>query len=77
MINFEQKKSPLGLSYAAWDSVLDNPNAWSARMQLTGQWQCKRVVKWNAISQAERYTKASTENNHSDRQLSDGRKVTK
>ena len=51
MINFEQKKSPLGLSYAAWDSVLDNPNAWSARMQLTGQWQCKRVVKWNAISQ--------------------------
>jgi hypothetical protein len=50
MINFEQKKSPLGLSYAAWDSVLDNPNAWSARMQLTGQWQCKRVVKWNAIS---------------------------
>lgn len=26
-------------------------NAWSRRMQMTGQWQYKRVVKWNAILQ--------------------------
>jgi hypothetical protein len=28
--------------------VKSRANAWSCRMQITGQWQCKRVVKWNA-----------------------------
>jgi hypothetical protein len=28
-----------------------NANAGSERMQLTGQWECKRVVKWSAIPQ--------------------------
>lgn len=25
-------------------------NGWSARMQMTGQVECKQVVKWSAIS---------------------------
>jgi len=31
--------------------VKSDANNWSSRMQMTGQWQCKRVVKWNAILQ--------------------------
>ena len=27
-------------------------NRWSERMQMTGQVECKRVVKWSAISQS-------------------------
>lgn len=29
-------------------------NCWSERMQVTGQVECKWVVKWNAISQFRR-----------------------
>lgn len=31
--------------------VKTHPVGWSDPMQMTGQWQCKRVVKWNAILQ--------------------------
>ena len=31
--------------------VKTHANNWSSRMQMAGQWQCKRVVKRNAIRQ--------------------------
>src|SRR5471032_2571904 len=31
--------------------VKSDVNNCPSRMQMTGQWQCKRVVKWNAILQ--------------------------
>ncbi len=32
--------------------VKSNASAWIARMQFTGQWQCKYVLKWAAIPHA-------------------------
>jgi hypothetical protein len=34
--------------------VRSDANNWASRMQMAGQLECKRVVKWNAILHPER-----------------------
>lgn len=36
--------------------VKSSANSWSGRMQLTGQWHCKLVVKWNELSHPRLFT---------------------